>query len=926
MYARAKPIRVIQDELGYHLGREGGAAVEHWRKGRLPPHLADIEQLARAIVKRGLLEHTWLEEFLQSAGHPVPSSLHTELFPTPLAPGFLAPAQVTVPPSRVLADSDLLAGMAPVRESDPLEGMTEFLTVARKGGFGSNLPSPSLSPLEPHIVDAAVAKFAELPLKIVPPRAAALPEGSSRLFDANPLFVGRNAELQFLANVFKGRTTLVVHQTAAATGMGGIGKTQLAVEFAHRYGPYFAGGVYWLSFATPDAIEAEIAACGATMPEMPDHYREVDLPTQVSLVQQAWQRPIPRLLIFDNCEQEALLIRWRPTTGGCRTLLTSRRQIWDLSLNVQSLVLHKLPSAQSIELLRKFRPDLPAISPVLMDIAHELGDLPLALHLAGSYLRDRHRAITAERYLDQLRAPALLDHISLHWKTLLPADYVPDIVRTFALSYDQLRTDHAIDLMAKKLLASAACFAIGEPLPWLLLADCVAAGNEEQNALAVDALNRLLALGLVEEVDLEAIRIHRLIALYVAHTAPEQMIDPQEAVEAALAEAAAQVNQSGLPGRLLSWQLHLRHITDKAIVRSSEMAAELCNELGYHLNVIGDLRGAKEYFEQALMIRRKLLGNEHPETASSLNNHGSVLRAMGDLEGAKEYFEQALAIRREMLGDEHPETGISLSNLGSVLRAMGDLEGAKGYIEQALVINRKLLGDEHPDTASSLNNRGSVLRAMGDLEGAKEYIEQALVINRKLLGDEHPDTATSFNNLGFVLQDLGDLEGAKAYIGQALDIRRKILGHEHPGTASSMNNLSGVLRAMGDLEGAKEYIEQALAIRRKLLGDEHPDTAASLNNLGFVLQDLGDLEGAKRYIEQALGINRKLLGDEHPETASSLNNLGGVLRTMGDLEGAKEYIEQALAMMEKRLGPNHPSTQIVRGSLDLVLEERKGVK
>ena len=846
-----KSIRVIQDELGYELGREGGAAVEHWRKGRLPPRLADVEQLARTIVKRGMLGRTWLEAFLQSAGHPAPALLGTELFPAILNSESSASTQAAVPQSSLLADSDpLLAGRMPLREDDPVEEVTELLKVVRQG--------PSLSPPDPQLVDAILTKFAELPLTSLPPRAPALPDGSDRLFDANPLFVGRSAELLALANALKGQTTLVVHQTAAATGMGGIGKTQLAVEFAHRYGPYFAGGVFWLSFATPDAIEAEVAVCGAAMPEMPDSYRDLDLPTQVALVQQAWQRPIPRLLIFDSCEHEALLVRWRPTSGGCRILLTSRRQVWDLSLNVQSLALHKLQSAESIELLRKFRPDVSALGPVLKDIAHELGDLPLALHLAGSYLKDRMRAITPERYLEQLRAPALLDHISLHWKTLLPADYVPNVVRTFALSYDQLGSDHPIDLMAQRLLACAACFAPGESLPWVLLAASLAAGDEEQNALAVDALNRLLALGLVEEVDLDAIRIHRLIALYVTHTAPDQMIDAQRAVEAALAEAAEQVNLAGLPGRLLSWQLHLRHITDKAIVRSSELAALLCNELGYHLDSIGDLRGAKDYFEHALAIRRKLLSDEHPATATSLNNLGNVLRVIGDLKGAREYIEQALAIRRKLLGDEHPATANSLNNLGYVLRDLGDLKGAKDYIEQALVINRKLLGDEHPYTAGNLNNLGSVLRAMGDLKGAKDYIEQALVINRKLLGDEHPDTASNLNNLGSVLRAMGDLKGAKDYIEQALAIRRKLLGDEHPTTAGSLNNLGSVLQDMGDLKGAKDYIEQALAIRRKLLGDEHPTTALSLNNLGSVLQDMGDLAAIR--VSKPKGFWARLLG------------------------------------------------------------------
>ena len=160
----------------------------------------------------------------------------------------------------------------------------------------------------------------------MPPAASALPEGSRPRWPRNPLFVGRDDELRFLAAALKGDGPAAGGQTAGITGLGGMGKTQLAVEFAHRYGPYFAGGVFWLSFAQPDLIETEIAACGLKMGEMPDDYAELDLPAQVLLVQRAWERPLPRLLIFDNCEDEALLQRYRPVSGGCRVLVTSRRQ------------------------------------------------------------------------------------------------------------------------------------------------------------------------------------------------------------------------------------------------------------------------------------------------------------------------------------------------------------------------------------------------------------------------------------------------------------------------------------------------------------------------------------------------------------------------------------------------------------------------
>jgi hypothetical protein len=145
-------------------------------------------------------------------------------------------------------------------------------------------------------------------------------------FRRNPLFVGRAADLQVLATALKGGETAAIGQTAAALGLGGIGKTQLAIEFVHRYGQFFAGGVFWLSFADPAAIPTEVSACGGPGAlTLHPEFHTLPITDQVQLVQAAWQSPLPRLLVFDNCEDEALLAQWRPPQGGCRVLVTSRR-------------------------------------------------------------------------------------------------------------------------------------------------------------------------------------------------------------------------------------------------------------------------------------------------------------------------------------------------------------------------------------------------------------------------------------------------------------------------------------------------------------------------------------------------------------------------------------------------------------------------
>jgi len=224
----------------------------------------------------------------------------------------------------------------------------------------------------------AQALLASMPIDALPERAP-LPTGSRMPLAPNPLFVGRGDELLQVASALRGGdTTVALGQVVASTGLGGLGKTQLAVELVHRYGRYFPGGVFWLSFASADEIPLQVAAC--TGPA----FEARSLEERLEIVKNAWQGATPRLLVLDNCEEEALLEAWRPPSGGCRVLVTSRRSHWSPTLGVTALPLDVLPRADSIELLRRYRPDLAADDPGLDAIADKLGDLPLALHLAGS--------------------------------------------------------------------------------------------------------------------------------------------------------------------------------------------------------------------------------------------------------------------------------------------------------------------------------------------------------------------------------------------------------------------------------------------------------------------------------------------------------------------------------------------------------------
>jgi tetratricopeptide (TPR) repeat protein len=783
----------------------------------------------------------------------------------------------------------------------------------------------------------------------LPPASRDFYLGSRMAYGRNPQFTGRTDELHELARILlysdQQQQTAVITQPAIASGMGGIGKTQLAVEFVYRYGRYFSGGVYWLNFSNPEGIGSEIADClGALSPAQQATFPALDLPTRTRLVQMAWQGPTPRLLIFDNLDDEAavsLLEQYGPKSGGCRLLITSRRATWPASLGAALRPLRTLPRPDSITLLQTLitpnqpqqeqhlplspSPALPfsptSPDPALDRIADALGDLPLALHLAGSYLHTYRRTVTPSAYLEELAAQTSeVFHRSLSGKGAehSPTGHELHVARTFALSYERLNPADPTDRLALALLARLACFAPVEAVPLTLLQASLPNAAELEPTDLDDALHRLRALGLIEDTD-GAGAMHRLIATFVqAQTSDETA---QADVEQAVIKQAYADNMSGYPQQLLSWQSHLRHVTDAALPRADETAANLATNLGYHLNAMGDYAGARPLYERALGIREKALDPDHQNeallrsTATSLNNLAYLLYDMGDYAGARPLHERALAIWEKALGPDHPDTATSLNNLAGLLYAMGDYAGARPLYKRALVIREKALGPDHPDTGMSYGNLAGVYQATYDYQKALPFRRKALDIHEKSLGENHPITATSLNNLAVLLDIMGDYTAARPLYEHALAIREKALGSDHPAIATSLNNLAALLDDMGDYDGARPLYERALAIREKALGPDHPNTATSLNNLAGLLESMGDYVGARPLYERALAIKEKVLGPDHPATATSLNNLAGLLDAMGDYAGARPLYERALIIVEAQLGPDHPHTQTVRRNL-----------
>jgi tetratricopeptide (TPR) repeat protein len=340
----------------------------------------------------------------------------------------------------------------------------------------------------------------------------------------------------------------------------------------------------------------------------------------------------------------------------------------------------------------------------------------------------------------------------------------------------------------------------------------------------------------------------------------------------------------------------------------------------------GQLDGRGQYAEaahllqEALTIRRDILGEGHPDIATSYDNLGKALRYQGKAAEAEAMRRRALAIRLEALGEGHPETATSYNNLALTLRAQGRYAEAEAMHRRALAIYLKALGEGHPDTAISYNNLAEALRAQGKPAEAEAMNRRALAICLKAQGEGHPETVISYNNLARTLLDQGKAAEAEAMNRRALAILLKAQGEGHPHTAISYDNLAGSLSAQGRYAEAEAMHRRALAIDLKAQGEGHPRTGASYNNLARTLRAQGRYAEAEAMHRRALAICIKAQGEGHPNTATCYNNLAETLRAQGRYAEAEAMFRRALAIRLQAQGEGHPRTAQSYSNLAYSLE------
>ena len=674
-----------------------------------------------------------------------------------------------------------------------------------------------------------------------------LPSNAVIPYQRNNDFTGRRESLLQLANWLLPNDGEGV-RAVTIVGMGGLGKTQLAVEFCYRYGRFYPGGVYWLNFSDAKNIAEEVAALG-NQQGMGLYYEadQLTLADRVGRVTRAWQEPIPRLLIFDNCEEEQLLIDWQPVSGGCHILLTSQCGTWSPELGLEQLPLGVLQPSESVMLLQKL---FSALDPADANlIAAEVGHLPLALHLAGSFL-SRYRQISPTHYLLQLRDEGVLQHPSLqgYGMKFSPTGHQLDVARTFAVNYAQFDPNDEADQMALLLLRRAAYFAPGEPIPRQLLLTTVVVDAADMMALLLveDGLMRLVELGFLESEGVEWVVMHRLLAAFARElvvNGRQEQIEAQTAVSQAILHPLLPALGRGLyQSRLLFPVAHLHYVTNAALRRGEQVAIGLAAAYGKHLNIIAEFDKAHSYLEQAIklaathadvymqgivwLLKTYLLSdqglkqesldsiqeaerllrltgpNNPPMLAEVLKEKGWILSRLGRVEAALSVAEESRAVATQ--NNDHFATASALNLLGVLHYYMLD-KYAEGdaYLEEALVLIRE--HDIPFNQSAILSNLGENARLQGDGARAVEWHQAALHTSREI--GNSTQEVRQLNNLYGAQVEAGDYEtaatGLNVLIGRVPSDWRNL--------SETNRHLAGAYLGLDQLAAALTTAQTALA-------------------------------------------------------------------------------------------------------------------
>ncbi|MFF8026401.1 FxSxx-COOH system tetratricopeptide repeat protein [Streptomyces sp. NPDC007896] len=773
----------------------------------------------------------------------------------------------------------------------------------------------------------------------------------------NPNFTGRVDLLERLSERLQEGTTTVLPE--AIHGMGGVGKTQMAIEYAYRHQSEY-DVVWWIPAERPGQIGQALVELAQRLGLGTSAEANIAGPAVREALREG--RPYSRwLLIFDNADSPERVRDYFPTGGSGTILVTSRNRRW--SVVGPSLEVDVFTREESKQLLRRSSAYGEDLADAEADrLADALGDLPLALEQAAAWRAETGMPVSEYLRLFEHKRNELLE-------VSPPPDYQLPVAAAWNVSLDHLETRSPAAL---RLLQLCSYFA-PDPISRSIFSglggsridpDLDRALNDPMRlARAIREINRY-SLARVDHRT-NSIEMHRLVQAVLIHRmTPEEQKRMRNGAHTLLAAA----DPKG-PNQAANWpryaELYGHVIASNAIESDQPWVRELVMNVAKYLWYWGDHRVALEFSEQAWETWQRLFGEEDQqallmgwwlgflylmvgrhEDASrvvesfqavyartapadqedtredalvALNLEAAVRRHQGDFLAGAELDEMAYERARRAFGEDDPTTLVTAHNLGVSLRVVGEFQRALELDRHTHAMKTRLFGRDHQQALVTEASVAVDVRETGDYVGARSLQQAVLDGYRTTFGAGNPTTLRSMRQLSEACRKEGDHVTALELARETFDQLTRRYGDTHPESLTAALALSVALRHNGDLEAARERGEKASEGFRTIFEPDHPHVMAADVDLAVTLRLLGQVEQARRLDEAALETLTGRLGESHPIVLACAINLASDLSALGRVAQARELGEKTVELCRQRLGENHPTTLVGAANLSLDL-------
>lgn len=725
---------------------------------------------------------------------------------------------------------------------------------------------------------------------------ARVPKVWGRVPQRNKNFTGREAILrQLRAGVATDVTAVVPH---ALHGFGGVGKTQIAIEYAYRYQSDY-DVVWWISADQPGLVRSSLAALAPHLDLPPPIATGIDQATTAVLDALRRGDPYGRwLLIFDNADQPEDINDIIPRGPG-HVLITSRNHRWQSV--VDTVLVDVFSRAESVAFLNKRVPN--AISePDATQLAQELGDLPLALEQAGALQAET--GMSVDEYLRLLteQASELLAESK-------PSEYPVSMTAAWKLSVTKLNEQLP---EAVELLRCCAFFG-AEPIPRDVFLRAVPDVQPQLRGLfakpilltrAIRELGRF-ALARIDTVS-RTIQVHRLIQALLREELSSAEQERFRHDAHLLLAAAAPRN----PDDNAHWPLYAElaaHVGPSGLDACQDPPARrFALDLARYYYLSGHRQSSRTLLEKLLERWQADFGAEHPDVLDAQRHLGNTLRELGEYHAAYDLTRVTLEHSQKILGRRHELTLVLMNSFGADLRARGEFGAARDLDEQSHQLHEEFLGATDPRTLRTMNNLALDHGLNSDYQAALELHELTYRRqNEATSGVSKLDVLASLSGLSRAVRLCGDYAEARDLGDDAYEFGRQQLGADHFWTLRAAKDLSIARRLAAAYDEALELAQEVFERCTRFFGAGHPDTLAAAMNLTNILRTMGQIDEAFELAEDTVERYPEVYGGDHPYNHGCAGNLALLLRVRGDLVGARQLNKASLAGLDARLTRNH---------------------